>query len=105
MTNIGLEDKNSAQAVKILTRLLADEFVLYTKTRGYHWNVAGMQFNGFHKFFEAQYQTLEGIVDDVAERARTIGGPALVSLQEMLDNKTLEEDTNKNIRIAAPSIS
>jgi starvation-inducible DNA-binding protein len=54
-----------------------------------------MQFNDFHKFFEAQYTALEGIVDDVAERARTIGGHALGSLQEMLDNKTLEEDTTK----------
>ena len=95
MTDIGIDEKNSAQVVKILSRVLADEYVLYTKTRGYHWNVTGMQFNDFHKFFEAQYTVLEGIVDDVAERARTIGGHALGSLQEMLDNKTLEEDTTK----------
>jgi len=72
MTDIGIDEKNSAQVVKILSRVLADEYVLYTKTRGYHWNVTGMQFNDFHKFFEAQYTVLEGIVDDVAERARTI---------------------------------
>ncbi|MFI5322783.1 MAG: Dps family protein [Thermodesulfobacteriota bacterium] len=95
MTNIGIEDKNSAQVVKILTRVLADEYVLYTKTRGYHWNVVGMQFNDLHKFFEAQYTALEQIVDDVAERARTLGGHALGSLQEMLDSKTLEEDSTK----------
>ncbi|MGH7849713.1 MAG: Dps family protein [Thermodesulfobacteriota bacterium] len=95
MTDIGIDEKNSAQVVKILSRVLADEYVLSTKTRGYHWNVTGMQFNDFHKFFEAQYTALEGIVDDVAERARTIGGHALGSLQEMLDNKTLEEDTTK----------
>lgn len=95
MINIGIEDKNSAQVVKILTRVLADEYVLYTKTRGYHWNVIGIQFNDLHKFFEAQYTALEQIIDDVAERARTVGGHALGSLQEMLDNKTLEEDTTK----------
>lgn len=95
MTNIGIEDKNSAQVVNILTRVLADEYVLYTKTRGYHWNVVGMQFNDLHKFFEAQYTALEQIVDDVAERARTLGGHALGSLQEMLDSKTLEEDSTK----------
>ena len=43
MMNIGIDDKNSAQVVKILSRVLADEYVLYTKTRGYHWNVVGMQ--------------------------------------------------------------
>ena len=95
MTNIGIDEKNSAQVVKILSRVLADEFVLYAKTRGYHWNVVGPQFNDLHKFFEGQYEALEEAVDEVAERARTIGGFALGSLQEMLDHKTLEEDTTK----------
>jgi len=93
--NIGIEDKNSAQVVKILSRVLADEYVLYTKTRGYHWNVTGMQFVELHKFFESQYTALEEVIDEVAERARTVGGRALGSLQEMLDQKTLEEDTTK----------
>ena len=93
--NIGIEDKNSAQVVKILSRVLADEYVLYTKTRGYHWNVTGMQFVELHKFFESQYTALEEVIDEVAERARTVGGHALGSLQEMLDQKTLEEDTTK----------
>ena len=93
--NIGIEDKNSTQVVKILSRVLADEYVLYTKTRGYHWNVTGMQFVELHKFFESQYTALEEVIDEVAERARTIGGHALGSLQEMLDQKTLEEDTTK----------
>lgn len=95
MLNIGIDDKNADQVVKILNRVLADEYVLYTKTRGYHWNVTGVQFNDLHKFFEGQYEELEDIVDDVAERARTVGGYSLGSLQEMIDHKTLEEDTTK----------
>ncbi len=95
MTDIGIDEKNSNQVVKILSRVLSDEFVLYTKTRGYHWNVTGPQFNDLHKFFEAQYAALEEVVDEVAERARTVGGYALGSLQEMLDHKTLEEDSTK----------
>ncbi len=93
--NIGIDEKNSAQVVKILSRVLADEYVLYTKTRGYHWNVTGMQFSELHKFFEAQYTALEEAIDEVAERARSVGGHALGSLQEMLGQKTLEEDTTK----------
>lgn len=95
MPNIGIDDKNRDQVGKILNRVLADEYVLYTKTRGYHWNVIGPQFNDLHKFFEAQYEELSDIVDDVAERARTIGVNSLGSLQEMVDHKTLEEDTTK----------
>lgn len=95
MANIGIDDKNRDQVGKILNRVLADEYVLYTKTRGYHWNVVGPQFNDLHKFFEGQYEELQDIIDDVAERGRSIGMHALGSLQEMLDEKSLEEDTTK----------
>ena len=60
--------------VEILNTLLSDEYVLYTKTRNYHWNVVGPRFNDLHKFFEAQYETLNEIVDAVAERTRAVGG-------------------------------
>jgi starvation-inducible DNA-binding protein len=43
-TNIGIEEKNRKAVVKELTRLLADEHVLYNKTRSYHWNVEGTSF-------------------------------------------------------------
>lgn len=49
--NIGLLDEQREGAVAILNTLLADEYLLYTKTRNYHWNVVGPQFNDLHKFF------------------------------------------------------
>jgi starvation-inducible DNA-binding protein len=39
--NIGLEAKQREAVVGLLSPLLADEYVLYTKTRNYHWNVVG----------------------------------------------------------------
>ncbi len=93
--NIGLSGEQREGVVTILNTLLADEYVLYTKTRNYHWNVVGLQFNDLHKFFEGQYEELDDIIDDVAERARTVGGYSLGSLQEMIDHKTLEEDVTK----------
>ena len=55
VVNIGISDANRKGVNQILNALLADEYVLYTKTRNYHWNVTGMQFNDLHKFFESQY--------------------------------------------------
>lgn len=78
--NIGLADKEREGVVKILNTVLADEYVLYTKTKNYHWNVVGPQFHDLHKFLDAQYAELAEIVDDVAERARSLGGPALGTL-------------------------
>ena len=90
-TNIGLSDQEREGVLNILGLLLADEYVVYTKTRSYHWNVVGPQFNDLHRFFQAQYEDLNEVVDEVAERARTLGGWALGTLGEFLQNTRLEE--------------
>jgi starvation-inducible DNA-binding protein len=89
--NIAIADKSQQHVVNTLNALLADEYVLYTKTRNYHWNVVGPQFNDLHKFFEGQYEALDQIVDDVAERARTLGGRALGTLAEFGQEARLKE--------------
>jgi starvation-inducible DNA-binding protein len=89
--NIGLLDEHRDGVAKILNALLSDEYLLYTKTRNYHWNVLGPQFNDLHKFFEEQYNDLNEIVDDVAERARSLGGWALGTLAEFSQNTRLKE--------------
>ncbi len=89
--NIGITEKNLEGVIKILSTLLADEYVLYTKVRNYHWNVVGMQFNDLHKFFQSLYEELNEYVDDVAERIRTLGGNTVATLKEFLDLTRLKE--------------
>ncbi len=89
--NLGINDKDRAGVVKILNALLADEYVLYTKTRNYHWNVVGPQFNDLHKFFAEQYEAIDDFVDDVAERARTLGGHSVATLGEFVEAARLKE--------------
>jgi len=93
--NIGIADGARQAVVAVLNTLLADEYVLYTKTRNYHWNVTGLQFNDLHKFFEAQYEALDDIVDEVAERARALGGRAAGSLEEFRKLARLGEEVGK----------
>ena len=93
--NIGIRDGDSAAVVEILNRLLADEYVVYTKTRNYHWNVTGPQFNDLHKFFEAQYEAVDGIIDEVAERARSLGGRAWGTLAEFAKATRLREEAGE----------
>ena len=90
--NIGIRDTERQSVIAILNALLADEYLLYTKTRNYHWNVTGPQFNDLHKFFEAQYEALDDTVDEVAERARALGGRAAGSLEEFRKLARLGED-------------
>ena len=89
--NIGITDKHTKVIAGQLCKLLADEFVLYTKTRNAHWNVEGADFYAMHKYFEAQYQELDDIIDGVAERIRSIGHYAPATLKEFLEIAHLSE--------------
>ena len=94
--NIGLSQRQRQGVVEILSRLLADEYVLYTKTRNYHWNVVGPQFNDLHKFLEGQYEALDEVIDDVAERARALGGHAVGTLAEITRLARLKEQPGRH---------
>jgi starvation-inducible DNA-binding protein len=94
--NIGISEKNCATVGALLNRLLADEFVLYTKTRRFHWNVVGSDFGELHKFFEEQYEALDDIVDEVAERARALDVTSAGSLEEFAELTRLKEQAGKN---------
>ncbi len=96
--NIGLEDKSRKAVSEILNRVLSGEYVLYTKTRNFHWNVAGPHFNDLHKFFETQYETLDGIIDEVAERVRALDERALGALSEFLAASSVKDSVKKNLK-------
>ena len=89
--NIGISDKNRQAVAAALNQLLADEHVLYNKTRNYHWSVEGPSFMEFHKLYESQYDRLAEIIDEVAERIRTIGHFAEGRLKELLKLANLDE--------------
>ncbi|HTR28944.1 MAG TPA: DNA starvation/stationary phase protection protein [Puia sp.] len=90
-TSIGITPKNTQAVATVLGKLLADEFVLYTKTRNAHWNVEGPDFHSMHIFFEQQYEELEDKVDEVAERMRKLGHYAPATLQSYLQLTHLTE--------------
>ncbi|SUX48939.1 MULTISPECIES: Dps family protein [Chryseobacterium] len=90
-TKIGIKNENRVAVAEILSKLLADEFVVYTKTRNAHWNVEGPDFHSMHLFFESQYQQLADLMDGVAERIRTIGHYAPATLKDFLKLTHLTE--------------
>jgi starvation-inducible DNA-binding protein len=92
---IGISDANIASVAQSLNKLLADEHVLYIKTRRAHWNVEGPDFLTIHRFFEEQYKQLEAIIDDVAERIRIIGHFAEGTLSAFLKETHLTEETRQ----------
>ncbi|MBK7497839.1 MAG: DNA starvation/stationary phase protection protein [Ignavibacteriales bacterium] len=92
--NIEISEINLKASALLLNTLLADEYLLYTKTRSAHWNVQGQNFIEMHNFFETQYDSLEVIIDNVAERVRALGHFALGSLKDFIDITRLIEHNN-----------
>ena len=89
--NIGINEKNRKYVADELSKILADESVLFTKAKNAHWNVEGLDFYDKHKFFEEQAKQLDGFIDSVAERIRTLGYFAPASLKSYLELTQLAE--------------
>ena len=75
-----------------LAGLLADVFALYVKTKNFHWHISGRHFRDYHLLLDEHGEQIFGMTDDIAERARKIGGTTLRSIghiareQRILDN-------------------
>lgn len=94
--NIGIQDKNRKAVVgKRWSGCSIGSWRMnrsFTRRLGnYHWNVKGPHFSELHKFFESQYEELDEIIDETAERARSLGGDSLGTLKEFLTETGLKE--------------
>ncbi len=89
--NTGISNENSKKVADALNQVLADEFVLYTKTLKFHWNIEGRDFHALHLFLDDQYHQLQIIIDAVAERIRKVGHFSTGSMKEFLAAASLKE--------------
>jgi len=90
-TKIGIDPMDLQAVASVLCVVLADEYIVYGKTRNAHWNIEGPDFYSQHLFFEKQYMELHEIIDNVAERIRTIGHYAPGRLTDVLQLTRLSE--------------
>ena len=79
------------ELVAALRTVMANTFVMYFKTQGFHWNVEGIHFSQYHEFFQELYEDLYGAVDPLAENIRKLGEYAPKSLADMYKSSTLTE--------------
>ncbi len=93
--NIGISDKNLQSISALLSSVLSDAVLIYTKTRKFHWNVKGESFMEIHKLFESQYTQLEEAIDEIAERISKLGSPVIGTMKEFLSLTSLKESVGK----------
>lgn len=89
--NTGITNTNTKKVADALNQVLSDEFLLYTKTLKFHWNIEGRDFHALHLFLDEQYHQLQIIIDAVAERIRKVGHFANGSMQQFLADASLKE--------------
>lgn len=87
----GIPSQDLQDVALSLNKLLADEYILYAKTRNCHWNVEGPNFMEMHQFYEIQSDQLDEIIDQVAERIRTLGHYVEGRLKDLLGLANLLE--------------
>ncbi len=94
---IGIPAQHREAVAELLNALLADEYLLYAKSRDYHWSVTGPIFRDLHKLFEEQYEELNEVVDEIAERVRALGAWPFGTLAEFLKHARLKERPGRRL--------
>lgn len=75
-----------------LRQLLADVFVLYLKTKNFHWHMSGSHFRDYHLLLDEHASQIFEMSDAIAERARKLGGATLRSIGDIVRHQRLNDN-------------
>src|SRR5258707_13557527 len=87
-----LRSEGVAEISTALRTLLADVFALYVKTKNFHWHMSGQHFRDYHLLLDEHGEQIFGMTDDIAERARKIGGTTLRSISGIFRDQSLKDN-------------
>jgi len=93
----GLSREGVSEISNELRQLLADAFALYIKTKNFHWHLSGIHFRDYHLLLDEHASQIFAITDDIAERARKIGGTTIHSIGEIASNQRLKDNDDEFI--------
>jgi starvation-inducible DNA-binding protein len=93
----GLGKEAVVEISKTLRELLADVFALYVKTKNFHWHMTGPHFRDYHLLLDEHSDQIFAMTDDVAERARKIGGTTLRSIGDIARHQRLKDNDAETV--------
>ena len=97
---IDLSPEAVAEISTGLRQLLADTFALYLKTKNFHWHLSGSHFRDYHLLLDEHADQIFSISDDIAERARKIGGTTIRSISDIARNQRLKDNDREFVAAA-----
>jgi starvation-inducible DNA-binding protein len=94
-TPTDLDHEGVTEISQELRRLLADVFGLYVKTKNFHWHMSGRHFRDYHLLLDEHADQIFAMTDDIAERARKIGGTTLHSIGDIAKYQRLKDNSEE----------
>jgi len=91
-TPTDLDRKGVSEISTSLRQLLADVFALYVKTKNFHWHMSGPHFRDYHLLLDEHGEQIFAMTDDIAERARKIGGTTIRSIGDIAEHQRLKDN-------------
>jgi starvation-inducible DNA-binding protein len=88
-TRHDLPDNCRKAMIALLNARLADAIDLRLALKQAHWNVKGPNFIALHEMFDQMQGRVNGFVDEIAERAVTLGGQAIGTTQAVASGSKL----------------
>lgn len=92
-----LSREGVAEITTALRQLLADTFALYVKTKNFHWHMTGQHFRDYHLLLDEHSEQIFAMSDDIAERARKIGGTTLRSIADISRHQRLKDNDDESV--------
>ena len=93
-----LPNEASSAMAAALNEIVADTFVLFVKTKNFHWHVSGPHFRDYHLMLDEQAQQIFATIDELAERVRKIGGTTLRSISHIAKLTMLPENNEDFVK-------
>ena len=92
-----IEHDGVVEVSKELRHLLGDAFALYMKTKNFHWHMSGRNFRDYHLLLDEHADQIFAMTDDIAERARKIGGTTLRSISDISRHQRLKDNNKESV--------
>lgn len=88
----GAEAPMDSEIIGRLNDVLANQFLVFTKTLNYHWNIVGPRFIAIHEFLDDQYHEQLKMMDSLAERVRYLRAHPVSTVQEVEKDASVSEE-------------
>ncbi len=78
-----LPESDRKKVANTISKLAADAFALYVKTKNFHWHIAGPNFRDYHLMLDEHADQIFATIDPLAERCRKLGQQTLHSIGQI----------------------